>query len=95
MINASQKNLNELTVKGERGVFLTLLKKLKEKKPQCFGLLPKTQGQFFLKPQACGIFKHMIFFCHLSNTVSFVPNQRLAYVSWQTFSLFQIELNPN
>ena len=45
-----------------QGCFLTLLKKLKEKKTQCFCLLPKTQWQLFQKPQACGIFKHMIFF---------------------------------
>ena len=45
-----------------QGCFLTLSKKLKEKKPKFFGLRPKTQGRFCQKPQACGIFKHMDFF---------------------------------
>ena len=48
--------------------FNTFEKNSRRKKPKCFGLRPKTQGQFFQKPQACGIFKHMIFFSNNTQT---------------------------
>ena len=42
------------------GIFFTLSKKLKEKKPKFFS--PQSQAYFFEKPEASGNFKHVTIF---------------------------------